>query len=195
MDCTACAKKSCREGESCGTENFERNEVRNAYYADENQKILQAAASLVDNGRAGSLSRIQEIIEFVHKMDYKKIGLAYCYGMEETAKNLKNLFRENNIKLTPVSCSVGALAQDEINAESCIHKVSCNPIGQASQLNSEGADFVLIMGICLGHDLILQRNLNADFTTVAVKDRVYNHNPLQELAPKQLAGPFEIFRN
>jgi len=195
MDCIACAKKSCREGESCGIENFERNEVRNEYYTEENQKILSAAASLVDNGRAGSLSRIQEIIEFIQKMDYKKIGLAYCYGMEETAKSLKNLFRENNIKLTSVSCTVGALAQDEINADSCIHKVSCNPVGQASQLNSEETDFVLLMGICLGHDLILQRNLKPDFTTVAVKDRVFNHNPLQELAPKQVPEPFEIFQN
>ena len=46
------------------------------------------------------------------------------------------------------------------------------------QLNAEKVDLVLIMGICLGHDILLQRNLQADSTTLLVKDRVFRHNPL-----------------
>ena len=195
MDCIACSKKICRVGESCGVETFNGNELKNEYHLDENQKIIQVAAALVDEGRAGSLSRIQEIIEFIQRMEYKKVGLAYCYGMEETAKNLRNILRENNIRSSYVSCAVGGLKQDEVNDKSCIHNVSCNPLGQAAQLNSEGVDFVLIMGICLGHDIILQRNLKPDFTTVIIKDRVYNHNPLQELSPKQFIQPIEISQN
>lgn len=51
-----------------------------------NQKVIQAAAELVDHGRAGTLSRLEETIEFAKLMDYKRIGLAYCYGKEGEAK-------------------------------------------------------------------------------------------------------------
>jgi len=181
LDCTACTNKYCRDGESCGIETFDNIRIKNEYHQQSNQRIIQSAAILVDTGRAGSLSRIREIIEFIHLMEYKKVGLAYCYGMEDTARNFKNLLRENNIRTAAVSCTVGGINQDEVNSQSCIHKVSCNPLGQAAQLNSEGVDFVLVLGICLGHDIILQRNLKTDFTNVIVKDRVYNNNPIEEL--------------
>ena len=178
MDCVRCAAKTCRTTNSCGAEKFEKEELLFSYSETGNQKIVQAAASLVDNGRAGTLSRIQEIIEFIKAMQYVKVGLAYCYGMELDAARLKVHFKQEGINLITVSCSVGGVGQDEVNSESCIHKVSCNPLGQALQLNAEKAELVIIMGICLGHDILLQRNLKADSTTLIVKDRVFRHNPL-----------------
>jgi uncharacterized metal-binding protein len=181
MNCTRCNSKSCRTGESCGNEKFDREEVVTEFHRPENQEIIQAAARLVDNGRAGTLSRLDEIIEFIHSMQYQKVGLAYCYGMEREASKFRDIFKKNNIRLTTISCSTGGILQDAINDKSCIHKVSCNPIGQAMQLNNEQVDFTLIMGICLGHDILLQKNLRMDFTTFLVKDRVHNHHPLQGL--------------
>ena len=178
MNCTRCNTKVCRTGVSCNNEKFNPDEITELFHAPENQKIVQAAAQLVDNGRAGTLSRLDEIIEFIQLMQYKKVGLAYCYGMESDAIRIRDIFKKHGIILHTISCSVGALLQDEVNETSCIHKVSCNPIGQAHQLNSEEVDFVIIMGICLGHDILLQKNLNADFTTFVVKDRVFNHNPM-----------------
>lgn len=182
MDCTNCVAKSCRDSESCGNEKFETKVVITDYHKPRNQKILQAAASLVDNGKAGNLSRLQEIIAFIKTMDYKKVGLAYCYGMEKDAKLLKKIFKTEEIRLQTVSCTVGGINQNEIDNNNCTEKVSCNPIGQAKQLNSSSVDFVLIMGICLGHDILLQRNLKADFTTFVVKDRVFSHAPLKALS-------------
>ena len=178
MDCIRCSAKTCRTAESCGAEKFSKADLLEVYADEENQKILQAAASLVDHGRAGTLSRIQEIIEFIKTMRYGKVGLAYCYGMENDARKIKEQFKEQGIKLASVSCTVGGITQDEINSNCSIHKVTCNPVGQASQLNSENVEFVIMMGICLGHDILLQRNLKADSTTLVVKDRVFNHNPL-----------------
>jgi uncharacterized metal-binding protein len=181
MDCTLCKSKSCKSIQACRVEQFQADEVIRNYKREENQKIVQAAAALVDNGRAGTLSRIQEIIAFTKAMGYNKIGLAYCFGMEKDVQLLASLLKENGLKLSAVSCSVGGLSQDEVNSASCTYKVSCNPLGQAEQLNMEGADFVIIVGICLGHDILLQRHLKGDFTTLVVKDRVYGHNPLQAL--------------
>jgi uncharacterized metal-binding protein len=181
MDCTNCQPKTCRDSESCGIEKFNGPEVIIDYQEPENQKILQAAASLVDNGKAGTLSRLQETIEFIKSMGYKKVGLAYCYGMEKEAKLLKKLFKAEGIRLRAVSCTVGGINQNEINTSSCIEKVSCNPLGQARELNEEGVDFVIIMGICLGHDILLQRNLKSDFTTLVVKDRIFANALLQAI--------------
>ncbi|WP_083878378.1 DUF1847 domain-containing protein [Acetivibrio cellulolyticus] len=38
--------------------------------------------------------------------------------------------------------------------------MSCNPLGQANILNSSGVQFTILIGLCLGHDIILQENLN-----------------------------------
>lgn len=181
MDCTSCTIKSCRQSDSCGVENFSSDGLVADYQEIENQKIVRAAAALVDNGRAGTLSRLQETIAFIKSMDYKKVGLAYCYGMEKDAKLLKDIFKAEDIRLRTVSCTVGGINQVEINQNSCIEKVSCNPLGQAHELNQAEVDFVIIMGICLGHDVLLQRNLQCDFTTLVVKDRVYDHAPLKAI--------------
>lgn len=182
MNCVSCQAKTCRDLESCGVEKFSLPEIKEKYKMEDNQKILQAAACLVDYGRAGTLSRMEEIAEFIKLMNYRKPGLAYCYGMESDAKLVRDFFLTRGIKLRTVSCTAGAMAQDELNEQSCIHKVSCNPLAQAEELNMEEADFVIIMGICLGHDVLLQKNLKGDFTTLVVKDRVHNHQPLMALS-------------
>jgi uncharacterized metal-binding protein len=181
MNCTRCNKKTCRTGVPCGNEKFDIETVTEQFLSPENQKIVQAAAQLVDNGRAGTLSRLEEIIEFIKTMQYQKVGLAYCYGMEQYASVVRDIFKKEGILLQTVSCSLGAILQDAINVNSCIHKISCNPIGQAFQLNAENVDFVIIMGICLGHDILLQKNLQADFTTFIVKDRTHKNNPMESL--------------
>ena len=190
MDCTNCQPKTCRDSDSCGIEKFESAEVIKDYHEPENQKILQAAASLVDNDKAGTLSRVQETIAFIKRIGYKKIGLAYCYGMEKDAKIMKELFNAEGIKLRTVSCTVRGIDQNEINRNSCIENVSCNPLGQARELNDEGVDFVIVMGICLGHDILLQRNLKSDFTTLVVKDRVFANAPLKAL--DQYSKPIKL---
>ena len=188
MNCTSCEDKVCRKNQaSCEREAFDTSEVIDQYQDKANSDIVIAAARLVDNGRAGTLSRIEEITEFARLMNFKKLGLAYCYGMEQDAKALETLFVDKGFEVAAVSCSVGGLKQSEVNSESCIHKVSCNPLGQALQLNAENVDLTLVVGICLGHDIILNRSLNMDFTTLVVKDRKHKHAPLlgiKESIPK-----------
>jgi uncharacterized metal-binding protein len=180
MDCTNCTyDKQCRTSESCKATTFDRETVVQEYA--QNKEIVQAAASLVDHGRAGTLSRLHEIIAFSKQMKYKRIGLAYCYGMEIQAKQIVELLRSNELNVRAVSCTVGGIPQNEVNPESDYCSVSCNPLGQARQLNHEGVDLVLMMGLCLGHDILFQREIRVDCTTLVVKDRVFNHAPLNVL--------------
>jgi len=57
MDCTFCTfDKQCRSTEACKATSFKKEEAILKYL--EETEIVQAAASLVDNGRAGTKSTI-----------------------------------------------------------------------------------------------------------------------------------------
>jgi len=184
MDCTSCTfDKQCRSTETCKATSFKKEEAILKYL--EETEIVQAAASLVDNGRAGTLSRLQETIEFAKKMKYKRVGLAYCYGMEKEVQDISGIMRNSGLNVRSVSCTVGGIAQNEVNPESAYCTVSCNPIGQAMQLNTENVDLVVMIGLCMGHDILFQREVKADCTTLVVKDRVFNHAPLREITDSQ----------
>jgi uncharacterized metal-binding protein len=177
MDCTVCQTKSCRQNQACPATASSKTELLAKYSAE--AELLKAAASLVDNGRAGTLSRLQEISEFSKRMGYRRLGLAYCYGMEKQAQQIVSLLRADGLQVRAVSCTVGGLPQNEVIPGSAYQSVSCNPIGQAAQLNHERVDLVLTMGLCLGHDILFQREIQADCTALVVKDRVFNHDPLR----------------
>jgi uncharacterized metal-binding protein len=181
MDCTKCNIKSCRTLEACKSSKIDAEKVMGEYHKSHNQTIVQAAAALVDNGKAGTLGRLDEVIEFAKSMNYKKVGLAYCYGMEVQAAQVSNYIRLSGLPIAPVSCTVGGFSQASVNETSCIEKVSCNPFSQAEQMNAAGVDFAISMGLCMGHDILFNKHVNADVTTLLVKDRVFNNQPLEVL--------------
>jgi len=98
--------------------------------------------------------------------------------MEKEAVLLRKYLESKNLKLTMVSCTVDGIPESRIDTAKTDNTVSCNPLGQANILNSSSVQFVILMGLCLGHDILLQKNLRLDFTTFVVKDRVTKHHPL-----------------
>lgn len=178
MDCTKCTTKACRKLSPCVDNSMD--------YIDQYQKetvkaCISAASLLVNNGRAGTLNRLEEIVEYSKIRGFRKLGVAYCYGLEKEATILRKYLAGQGFHVLMVSCTVDGISETRINPAKCKEVVSCNPIGQAVALNKEGVEFVLLMGLCLGHDILVQKNLQADFTTFIVKDRVYKHNPLMAL--------------
>lgn len=178
MDCTKCALKGCRKSEPCSDSSG--GYIEN-YWNDKNQPYVKTASALIDGGRAGTLNRLEEIVEFTKIRGYKKIGVAYCYGLEKDAVLLRKYLEQNELKPVMVSCTVDGLKEAQIDPDKSNNTVSCNPIGQAYLLNSAAVDFTILVGICLGHDILLQKNLQMDFTTFIVKDRVLGHNPILAL--------------
>ncbi|MBK8807740.1 MAG: DUF1847 domain-containing protein [Bacteroidales bacterium] len=179
MNCVKCNTKNCRKNIACSAQKFDSELVLQEYHTPENQEIIQAAAKLVDNGKAGTLSRFDEIVQFAHEMHFEKIGLAYCYGMEAKVAVIFDKLKTAGLNPVAVSCTTGAMSQCIVNKESTIKSVSCNPISQAKQLNLETIDFAITIGLCLGHDLLFQKYIKAPFTTFVVKDRVFANNPLE----------------
>ncbi len=187
MDCTRCKAKGCRQLAPCSDDSV--NYIDN-YKKSELAASVKTASKLIDNGRAGKLNRLEEIVEYATLLGYTHLGVAYCYGMEKEAEKLRNYLVSHGFKLTTVSCTVDGLSESQIDMEKNADIVSCNPLGQAHAMNKAKVDFVIIMGLCLGHDVILQKNLQKDFTVFVVKDRVLGNNPVLALNDEVSAGNF-----
>ena len=69
----------------------------------------------------------------------------------------------------------------------CSKEIMCNPIGQALLVNQEKTEFNILLGLCVGHDTLAIKYLDAPCTVLAVKDRVTGHNPL---APIYMANGY-----
>jgi uncharacterized metal-binding protein len=176
MNCTLCKTKDCQKGiDCCGN----KEEVIEKYQHAATQDIISVASALVDNGRAGSLSRLEELIEFIKNSPYKKIGVAYCYGFEIHAHKLSEIFKTHKIKHVMVRCTTNGIKESEISKGKKNNSVSCNPIGQAIQLKKAKVDLVVEVALCLGHDILLHREIDCDFTVLVVKDRKFGHCPLR----------------
>lgn len=52
---------------------------------------------------------------------------------------------------------------------------------QADILNEEQVDLAIVMGLCVGYDILFHKYINIPTTTLVVKDRVLAHNPVAAL--------------
>lgn len=129
-------------------------------------------------------SRIEEILEFAEKMNYRRLGLAFCIGLRKEAKAVENLIDSRGIEVVSVVCKVGGNPKEVLGLTSAeqidasADEVMCNPILQAMVLNKERTEFNILLGLCVGHDSLFFKYSNALCTVLAVKDRLLGHNPL-----------------
>ena len=136
------------------------------------------------NIRYGIKPRVQETIEFAHKMGYKRLGIAFCGGLEDEAKILSEILTFQGFEVASVVCKAGRTPKEFIGLteEQKINPGSfesmCSPITQAEVLNSVHTEFNILMGLCVGHDSLFMRYSEALCTVLVAKDRVTGHNPL-----------------
>ena len=140
------------------------------------------------DGRRTKNPRILELIQFAQKCGYKKLGLAFCVGLQNEARTLTEILENNGFEVVSVCCKVGAVAKESIGikpeekmAGAENWESMCNPIAQAEILNSERVDLAVMLGLCIGHDTLFFRYCRRPMTVIAVKDRVTGHNPLAPL--------------
>ncbi len=176
LNCLDCKSKACK---SNGADCFDLHGISmEVYNRDEVNRMVKNSSKLVDGGRAGELSRFQEVIEFCRLQGYQKVGIAYCYGLENIAHEMRDKLIDAGVGIVPARCTMGGVKERHIDENKNTETISCNPAGQAHFLN-ERADFVLELGLCLGHDVVFHQELNVPFTVMLVKDRVYAHAPLE----------------
>jgi len=121
-------------------------------------------------------TRLDEIIEYAKIRKVKKIGIGFCVGLMYEAKLLTEVLEAHGFEVISVSCLAGEVAPKEVDI--LRDGAFCNPIMQAEVLNREDTELNIMLGLCLGHDILFLRHSKADVTPLVVKDRSTGHNPV-----------------
>ena len=141
--------------------------AKEIYETDESVKKSYDASNALKADAKGQWTRIQEALGYIKHMGFEKVGLAYCAGMKAEADTLEQIFNGAGLELSRIACQVGGKG--------------CNPAGQALTLNEAGTAFNIVMGLCMGHDILFQKLSEAPSTVLVIKDRVAFHNPVAPL--------------
>ena len=144
-------------------------------YNKADKQILQYAEDTIDR----SVDRVQEIIAYAKEANINSIGIANCTTFTREAKELQSRLTNEGFKVERVHCKYGRVPfSDLIDGHDGI---SCNPAGQAKYLEERGTELNIMMGLCLGHDMIFNAKSKAPVTPLIVKDRKLNHKTFEIL--------------
>lgn len=191
--CDVCNDNHCKKGDlenvpnNCPCrETEEIEDIKKEYYKDDNYKIAYNSAKVEAEGYCKN-TRLEEIMEFARKCNYKNLGIAFCVGLKKEAKILSSILRYNGFDVNSVVCKNGSIPKEflKIKNEEQVrpntYEPMCNPIGQAMLLNKCNTDLNILLGLCVGHDSLFIKYSKAPVTVFATKDRVLAHNPIAAL--------------
>ncbi|WP_053956958.1 DUF1847 domain-containing protein [Inediibacterium massiliense] len=191
--CAVCSEHYCKKGElekvplNCPcNEKEEIENIKKLYLEDANYKLAYHSALVEAEGYCEK-TRLEEIMDFANKCNFKKLGLAFCIGLSNEAKILSSILKHNGFEVHSVVCKNGSIPKEFLKIEDHkkvrpgTYEAMCNPIGQAIFLNHSKTDLNIILGLCVGHDSLFIKYSDAPITVFAVKDRVLAHNPMSAL--------------
>jgi uncharacterized metal-binding protein len=132
-------------------------------------------------------TRVEDTIAFAKLMGYRKLGIATCIGLLDETNRLALVLKAQGFEPLSVCCKsgskdkleLGVAEEDKVRPNT--FEPACNPIAQARLLNTAGTDMNIIVGLCVGHDMLFSKHSAAPVTTLVVKDRVTGHNPASVL--------------
>lgn len=181
IDCASCRANSCYQGKSCAKGyDFTGPETasRQAYELEENRAVL-AVAGGIEAEHYMQWTRLEEIMGYCRRMEYKTVGIAMCVGLSREAELLEKIL-SGEFAVSSVCCKNSGISKDDYGLPHIREdrfEATCNPVGQALLLNEAKTDLNLIVGLCIGHDILFTQHAAAPCTTFLVKDRVLAHNP------------------
>lgn len=187
--CASCTIHGCSEAEperipaNCPMRNREMMKRIFKEYEKPEVHAFYVTCSEIEALGYGQWSRLEETIQFCSRMQYRKIGLAFCRGLRREAKTVEKVLRIHGFEVVSVICKVGGISKEQvgISEEHKLHpgefEPMCNPMAQAALLNEQKTEFNIALGLCVGHDSVFYRNSEAYVTTLVAKDRVMAHNP------------------
>ena len=142
---------------------------------------MMASAYVIKKKEDGSLrNRMEETIALCREMGFLKIGIAFCVALAKEARVLSKELSEAGLEVVPVCCKVGRVGLGDLGVETACHQKgsSCNPVTQAEIMNAHATDLNIMLGLCVGHDILFAKYSNSPLTTLVVKDRALRHNPV-----------------
>lgn len=172
---------------SCPTEKYPDliKEVTEKYRLPENEAVNKGWLGLMNKVRnperpreALSYTRVDEIMEYAKIRGMTRMGIATCYALMRESRFLSDILENNGFDVVSISCLCGEVHPKEVGMPG---NILCNPIMQAEVLNREKTELNIMVGLCLGHDILFLRNCKAETTPLVVKDRALGHNPVAAL--------------
>lgn len=179
-DCpTACRPELIEESRAIYAEPESRHMARQAAIVERESYTM-----LPQGGRMPSRPRILEIVAFAKGMRYRRLGLVFCIGLRREAAATAAIFQAQGLETVSAICKAGRVPKSELGlcGEDVLcpeqPETMCNPILQAKLMNDARVELNVLLGLCVGHDSLALRHLEAPATVLAVKDRMLGHNPL-----------------
>jgi len=126
------------------------------------------------------LNRVQEIIKYAETAGIKRIGIANCTIFNKEADRLEEILSEAGFTVEKVNCKYGKVPFNDLVPG--YKGISCNPAGQAKYLEEKKTELNIMIGLCLGHDMIFNAKSKAPVTPLVVKDRILQHYTLEILS-------------
>ncbi len=177
MKCARCGHRKCYlEGKNCTK--ISPEEVVKAYQGE--QLTIMKAAACTEGRFYNNLTRLEETVEFCKLAGYKKIGMAFCIGLNQEAKLIEAYFSQF-FEVYSVCCKVCGISKSELALEQIkegARETMCNPLMQAGILKEKGVEFCVTVGLCVGHDALFTSACEVPVSCLVAKDRVLAHNPL-----------------
>ncbi len=175
MKCASCDDKRCYRGKNCAE--IDEKDIREQM--EEEDKIIAEVSAEIETRGYMRLTRLEELICFSRMMRFRRLGIAFCIGLEREARILQDVL-SRYFEVFSVCCKICGIDKSRFNLRKLDrgYEAMCNPIGQAIILNRRNTDLNIILGLCIGHDMLFSKYSSAPVTTFAVKDRVLAHNPL-----------------
>jgi len=193
IQCSYCGKRSCIGGDTDDSPEFcpsklKPETLKEARGKLDNPEIKQMAQDVARTWKdIANKNRIELTIEYARVRGYKRLGLAFCTGLADEARLLTNAFINEGFDVISAGCMCGSLCSDDVGlpeedkAFSGGRQPMCNPIGQAALLDEGGSELNVMLGLCVGDDVLFIKHSKAPVTVVAVKDYALAHNPLGAL--------------
>ena len=182
VQCISCETRACtddiqRTPDFCPRRNAKESleEAEKIRATDPEVRKIASVAKSVETEGYRVWPRVRELVEFSRRLGLRKLGVAFCAGLREETTQLAKILESHEFELSTVACTVNG---------------GCNPVGQALILNQQGTELNVIMGLCMGHDVLFSKFSEAPVTTLVVKDRAMCHNPVAPLVNRYWRDTF-----
>jgi uncharacterized metal-binding protein len=141
-------------------------------YSDKDKQVLKVAEDSLDP----RIDRVHEIIEYALEAKIKRIGIANCTTFNKEAEMLAEELAQAGFEVETVNCKFGRVPFNDLLEG--YKGTSCNPVGQAKYLENKNTELNIMMGLCVGHDILFNSKSKAPVTPLLVKDRKRAHHTL-----------------
>ena len=118
--CANCHQVGCKFRDltktmaDCPSKNEEIQAKAAAAYQEEETYRIANAAGKVEAEGYGRLCRMEEIILFCKRAGYKKLGLVFCMGLHNEAREVNKILTHHGFEVSSVICKNGAMPKSSI---------------------------------------------------------------------------------